>query len=166
MPQADQGVSKDRYLIIPRTLIFIRCGESLLFIKGAPNKRLWANKYNGIGGHVERGEDIQSAAERELFEETGIIAEISLKGVVTVDVEDKIGVGIFVFYGEYNRGELISSPEGSLEWVMISDLNLYPLVEDVQLFINRIISMKAGDPPFYAHSTYNKEKKLVVNFKE
>jgi len=166
MPQADQGVSKDRYLFIPRTLIFIRCGESFLLIKGAANKRLWANKYNGIGGHVERGEDIQSAAERELLEETGLAAKISLKGVVTVDAEDLIGIGIFIFYGEFIRGELISSPEGSLEWVKVSDLNLYPLVEDVQLFINRIISMDAEDPPFYAHSTYNKDKKLVVRFKD
>ena len=166
MSQAEQGVFRDRYLVIPRTLIFIRCGESFLLIKGSANKRLWANKYNGIGGHVERGEDIQSAAERELLEETGLIAEISLRGVVTVDVDDKIGIGIFVFYGENIRGELIASLEGSLEWVKISDLSLYPLVEDVQLFINRIISMEAGDPPFFAHSTYNKDKKLVVNFKD
>ena len=65
MPQTEQGITKDRNLIIPRTLIFIRSEDSFLFIKGAADKRLWANKYNGIGGHLERGEDIQSAAERE-----------------------------------------------------------------------------------------------------
>ena len=164
MPQADQVALKDRYMLIPRTLIFIRCGESILMIKGAPNKRLWANKYNGVGGHIERGENIQSAAERELLEETGLTAEISLRGVVTVDVDEVKGIGIFVFYGEYIHGKLKSSREGNLEWVKIDDFDLFPLVEDVQLFINRIINMEAGDPPFFSHSTYDLENKLVVKF--
>ncbi len=166
MSKGEQVTITDRYLLIPRTLIFIRCGDSILLIKGAPNKRLWANQYNGIGGHIERGENIQAAAERELMEETGLTAEISLRGIVAVDVDDKIGIGIFVFYGEQFQGELISSQEGSLEWVKIGDIDLFPVVEDVQLFINRIIKMEAGDPPFFAHSTYNMENKLVVSFKE
>lgn len=164
MPKSDQAVSQERYMIIPRTLIFIRCGEFILLIKGAANKKLWANKYNGIGGHIERGEDIRSAAERELLEETGIKTNLSLKGIVTVDVEEKTGVGIFVFYGEILKGELLSSSEGSLEWVKISTLDSYPLVEDVHIFVNRIIRMQSGDPPFYAQSTYNKDNKLEVNF--
>ena len=46
MPQSDQGVTSDRYTIIPRTAIFLRRDESYLLLKGAPTKRLWANKYN------------------------------------------------------------------------------------------------------------------------
>ena len=56
MPQSDQGVTNDRYMVIPRTAIFLRRGDSFLLLKGAPAKRLWANKYNGLGGHLERGE--------------------------------------------------------------------------------------------------------------
>jgi len=55
MPQSDQGVTRDRYMLIPRTIIFLRRGDFCLLIKGAPTKRLWAGKYNGVGGHVERG---------------------------------------------------------------------------------------------------------------
>ena len=57
MPKSDQGVRNDRYKIIPRTLIFVTRGEQVLLLKGAVHKRLWANQYNGIGGHVEQGED-------------------------------------------------------------------------------------------------------------
>ena len=52
MPKSDQGVRNDRYKIIPRTLIFVTRGEQVLLLKGAEHKRLWANQYNGIGGHV------------------------------------------------------------------------------------------------------------------
>lgn len=137
-----------------------------MFLKGAADKRLWANKYNGIGGHIESGEDIRSAAERELLEETGLKAEISLRGVITVDAEDHTGIGIFVFYGENFRGELKSSREGSLEWLKISELDSYPLVEDVQILIKKIVEMDAADPPFFAHSTYDQMNKLTVIFKD
>jgi 8-oxo-dGTP diphosphatase len=43
MPKSDQGVQTKRYQIIPRVLIFIFDGDRVLLIKGAPNKRLWAN---------------------------------------------------------------------------------------------------------------------------
>ena len=67
MSQSDQGVAHNRYTVILRTAIFLRRGDSYLLLKGAPTKRLWANKYNGLGGHVENGEDVLSAAKWELF---------------------------------------------------------------------------------------------------
>ena len=55
MPQSDQGVTRDRYTVNPRTAIFLRRGDSHLLLKAAPTKRLWANKYNGLDGHVADG---------------------------------------------------------------------------------------------------------------
>ena len=40
-------------MLIPRVLIFLTRGESILLLKGATTKRLWADKYNGIGGHAD-----------------------------------------------------------------------------------------------------------------
>ena len=57
MPVSDQGVNLERYMLIPRTAIFVRRGDSYLLLKGAPTKRLWAGKFNGLGGHTACRQD-------------------------------------------------------------------------------------------------------------
>ncbi len=92
MQASEQGTrepGKRRYQAIPRTLIFITSmhpqtgAQEVLLLKGAPTKRLWANKYNGLGGHVEADEDLYAAALREVNEETGLsLSQLTLRGVI------------------------------------------------------------------------------------
>ena len=166
MPRSDQGVNRDRYLLIPRVLIFLTRGESALLLKGAPTKRLWAGKYNGLGGHVERGEDPLAAARRELWEEAGLRSALRLCGVVAVDVEPAIGVGIYVFTGECSEGEPIPSDEGHAEWVPFADLASLPLLEDVAWMLERIRAMTPSSPPFSARSFYDESGNLQMVFAE
>jgi len=165
MPKSEQGVSADRYQVIPRTLIFVTSAKRVLLLKGAATKRLWAGKYNGIGGHVERGEDVLSSARRELKEETGLeIADLRLCGTVLVDASDRIGVAIYVFSGCYAGGEILQSEEGQLEWVNQDDLDRYPLVEDLKILLPRVLEMSAETPPFAARSYYDAGEQLRVVF--
>jgi len=170
MPTSDQGVTLDRYILVPRVLIFVTRGNSVLLLKGAPTKRLWANKYNGVGGHVERGEDILSAARSELLEEAGLTADLWLCGTVVVDTGENPGIGIYVFTGECPEREpkpstegLVlseverlapSEVEGTLIWISFGEVENLPAVEDLPILLGRIRQMKRGDPPFSVRSFY------------
>jgi len=167
VPSADQGVaqSKDRYQLVPRVLCFITLGDEVLLLKGAPDKKIWPGKYNGLGGHVERGESVHAAAEREIHEEAGLaVSDLRLRGVITIETGEAVGIGLFVFTATANSREVIPSPEGALEWIPIHKIAALDLVEDLPLLLPRVLALKPDDPCFSARYTYDAEGKLVMEF--
>lgn len=167
MPKSDQGVevSLKRYTAIPRTLCFVTQGDRVLLLRGAPTKRIWANRYNGFGGHVERDEDLYASAKRELEEETGLsIKSMSLRGLINVDAGHEVGIIVFVFNADVVEGEPKASAEGTFEWVTRDRLDALDLVEDLPALLPRIFDAQPGDPPFFAHTHYDQNDRLVIRF--
>ena len=170
MTKQDQGVEvslqRNQYTIIPRTLIFITRGDKVLLLHGAPTKRIWANKYNGIGGHVERDEDIYSSARRETKEETGLDVEhLRLCGVINIDGGHQTsGIMLFVFVAEARAGNPIPSDEGTLEWIAREQLAQIDLVEDLAVIMPRALDRLMDSPPFFAHYSYDEQEHLVIKF--
>lgn len=160
----DQGVNNTRYSVIPRTLIFVFHDENVLLLRGAKDKKIWAGLFNGIGGHVEPGEDIYTAAIRELEEETGISGiQLSLSGLIHVDTKLGTGVLISVFRGEALLKDVQASLEGDLHWIPVDQINQYPLVSDLHQLIPLVAKRKESDRIFFGLSRKVAEK-WVISF--
>ncbi len=167
MSKSDQGVrqSEGRYRVVPRTLSFITHGQDVLLLRGAPTKRIWPNRYNGVGGHVEASEDVYTGALREIREETGLEVDgLRLCGIVQVDVGEETGIILFVFRAQARGRTARSSAEGTLEWVPQDRIHEFDLVEDLSELLPRVLAMGPHDPPFSARYHYDAQDKLVITF--
>ena len=92
-------------------------------------------KYNGLGGKLERDEDVVSGMRRELREEAGIeAAELQLRGTISWPGFGKNGEDwlafIFLITG-WQGTPAATNHEGTLEWVPLQrvldlSLNLWP----------------------------------------
>ena len=170
MGREDQGVavSRHRYQVIPRTLCFVTHGDEVLLLLGAAKKQLWAGRYNGLGGHVEPGEDIYTSARREVREEAGLEArDVRLRGVVHADAGDPAaGILFFVFTAVADEKRVVPSEEGALEWRPVNALPVDRMVEDLPVLLPKVLAMGPDDPPLFAAYSYDEGDRLVIRFAE
>jgi len=94
-------------------------------------------KWNGLGGKLQQGETPEACARREIFEESGLVAEkLLFKGVILFPEFDTINDWfVFVFAAEKISGVVIDSPEGDLAWIDDSDLFKLNLWEGDYIFM-------------------------------
>lgn len=96
-------------------------------------------KYNGLGGKLERDEDVVAGMRREIFEEAGLIcAELHLRGTISwpgfgKNGEDWLG---FVFLITQFSGEAPAhNEEGDLEWVEVDHVMSLPMWDGDRQFL-------------------------------
>ena len=163
-----QGVDRGPYTVVPRTLVFIVHQGYLLLLRGAPSKRLWAGKLNGIGGHIEPGEDPLAAARRELWEEAGLEVEaLALRALIHVSPPGATsGVMLFVYLGQSPSKRVCASAEGALRWYPLEALPLAEMVDDLPLLLPRVLGEIGQGHLVYGNYVPDRAGELTFHFSE
>ncbi len=137
-------------------------GDDVLLIKRSPHKRLFPNKINGLGGHVEGNEDVATAVTREIMEEAGItVTNLWLAGIVNVAVSEGErdtavtngipGVMLFVFTAQAASRETRASDEGELLWVPLTAVADLDWVDGKPDLLWQALEARERGRPFFAH---------------
>ncbi|WP_315387003.1 8-oxo-dGTP diphosphatase [uncultured Stenotrophomonas sp.] len=113
-------------------------------------------KYNGLGGKVERDEDVAAGMRREILEEAGIeCGTMRMRGTLSWPGFGKAGEDWFGFVfviDDFTGTPLTSNPEGTLEWVDLDKLETLPLWEGDRQFLPMVFD---ADPrPFHGVMPY------------
>jgi 8-oxo-dGTP diphosphatase len=130
------------YTPILATLAYILSpdGRRVLLIhrNRRPGDLHWG-KYNGLGGKLDRDEDVIAGLRREVREEAGLECEaIVLRGTLSWPGFGKNGEDWFAFVFRVDRwtGQpRADNPEGTLEWVEMDRLPDLPLWEGDRHFL-------------------------------
>jgi 8-oxo-dGTP diphosphatase len=131
------------YMPIAGTLGYVlspdRTSVLMIHRNARPNDQAYG-KYNGLGGKMERDEDVAACMIREIREEAGIqVTAMRLRGTVSWPGFGRHGedwLGFVFLVTEFTGEPLTRNDEGALEWVAVSRV------------VNCEIDMWAGDRYF------------------
>ena len=116
---------------------------------------------------MERREGPAAAARREIKEEAGLaVTDLRPRGTVVIDAGEAAGIGLYVFTAQATRRAAVASGEGTLEWVPLSRVQEFDLVEDLFTLLPHLFNLPPNAPPFSAVYYYDAQDKLVIQFDE
>ena len=129
--------------MIETVLCYIKIdGKYLMLYRNKKKNDPNAEKWMGVGGHIEDGEDKVTAMKREIFEETGLtVLDYSFKGVVTF-INDNYQEKMYLFVIDKTEGVLIDCNEGELALFNEEEIYKLNMWEGDKIFLPYIFSNK------------------------
>jgi 8-oxo-dGTP diphosphatase len=155
---------KSRYKMVPRTLVFIEKENKILLINRKKKNTFGFGKLNGIGGHIEKGEEPFESAKREILEESGLVVNsLDLVALIFIEIGIDPGILLFVFNAKFPGGKLVPSDEGDLIWIQKGAINsMNNIVKDIPFLVNLCEKHKKEAPPFICKYLYDEKKELRI----
>ncbi len=142
--------------------LIVKNNMVLMMLRNKKKHDVHLNKYNGLGGRVEKRESKKQCVLREVYEEAGIkLTNYQYVGkVVFKNFGYKLGKEVMYCYVGYEyENEIGFCNEGELEWVPIDKVMSLPLWEGDQYFLMNIIL----NQPFNAFLHYDEDK--VIDYR-
>ena len=131
-------------------------GKVLLLYKN------YKNKYEGWvlpKGTVEKGEEHNETALREVKEETGLeLLSYKFRGLITFVSDDCEPEMMCLFTSDDFRGEIITCDEGELEWVSKTEVPKLPTWEGDAIFLKLLLD---NEERFFTLKLVYENEKLV-----
>ena len=152
--------------MIQATLCFIFRGDSHQeILLGYKKRGFGQGKYGGFGGKLQAGETLSQAAVRELYEESGISADLSdlaSLGMLTFIFPYKHSWDqeVHVFEARKWHGTPGESEEMRPEWFGITQIPLEQMWDDTCYWLPHVL---AGDP-ISAVFTLNQDNETVKDY--
>ena len=158
-------VIRRKYQLVPRTLIFVEKDGEILTLCKQKRDSFGFGRLNGIGGHIEQGEEPYESARREIMEEANIrVKDLDMAAILFIDINDVPGIEVFVFRAEYRSGELRDSVEGHLEWMARAEILAQAnLVKDLPFLIDLVDKHIRNQPPSIVKYTYDENEELRID---
>ncbi len=104
------------------------------------------------GGHVEWGESFTDSVIREVREETGLtIAHPRLCGIKDWMRKDGTRYMVLCYRTEEWSGQVVSSEEGEMQWVAISDLPTLKLSKGMRSTLRLFLEEQTSEQFFVIH---------------
>lgn len=141
------------------TLCYLeRDGQYLMLHRVKKKQDVNKDKWIGVGGKFEPGEDAVACALREVQEETGLTMHTPLyRGIVDFFCPPWPAERMHLFTCTDFSGEMRVCDEGDLEWVDKEKVSALPIWEGDKIFF----ALLAGNEPFF-HLELQYEKDVLV----
>lgn len=142
--------------------LIVNDDQVLMMLRNKKDNDVHLNKYNGLGGKLEKGESKIECMLREVYEEAGInLTKYNYVGKVTFkNFGYQKGTEVmYCFVGYKYENEIGYCNEGKLKWIDKDKILSLPLWDGDQYFIMKIIENK----PFNIYLHYESDK--VIGYK-
>src|SRR3989344_1870701 len=131
------------------TLCLIHTDSHILL--GMKKRGFGQGKWNGFGGKIEKGETIDQAARREMFEEAGLtVGEVSPMGILHFSFpNDPVTLEVRVFRADTYEGELKEGDEMKPQWFPIDEIPFESMWPDDKHWLPLFLSGKKFKGEFF-----------------
>ena len=146
---------------------FLWHGDRLLLMKRASHKRIWPDKFAGVGGKIEAGENPIDACYREIEEETGLdrtsITSLKLLYITIRQTDGELRQN-YHFFGTTNSADVVNTDEGQLMWLDEREIDNLDFVITAKTVLDHYLSKNRINKILYVATSEIKDGRLRMNF--